>query len=115
MGKAINSFIDSVKNQYTTKDTIVLRYVDLLHPKGERYKYVNKKNKKNPQIRVPTKIRTVTYFYPNANPSLSKTTNGWEIVEEILIPRGAEIPKPQIVEHVNRVVGHFNVVGVTGE
>jgi hypothetical protein len=105
MGKAINSFIDSQENQNETRNVVALKFVDFLHPKGERVKYMVKDSNRNPQIRVPTKIRLVNYVYPHKNPSQTKTTQGWEIVEEILIPRETQIiPEPIVVAEVTRTI-----------
>lgn len=109
MGKAINSFIDSQENQEENRQVVILKFVDLLHPKGERCKYIVKEKKRNPQIRVPIKVRKVTYVYPDKNPNQSKTTQGWEIVEEILISRDSiNPPQPIIVEQVTRTIINRN-------
>jgi len=108
MGKAINSFIDSQENQQEARETIVLKYIDLLHPNGERTKVVLKKNNKEPKKRLVTKVREVEYVYPSNNPEKkNKVTRGWEIVEEVLIDRDSDTPKdfvPQVVGKATRVI-----------
>jgi hypothetical protein len=106
MGKAINSFIDSQENQQEARETIVLKYIDLLHPNGERTKVVVKKKNKSPQKRVVTKIREVEYIYPSNNPEKkSKVTTGWEIVEEVLMDRDSTVEfKPRVVGKATRLV-----------
>ena len=109
MGKAINSFLDSQENQQHSREVVVLRFVDLLHPNGERTKYIPKKNLKTPQQRLVTKVREVEYIYPDEKPEKTKITKGWEIVEEKLVPRGSVKAdfKPQIIGKATRVVKTF--------
>lgn len=112
MGKAINSFIDSQENQQESRETILLKYVDFLHPSGERNKVVLKKNKKNPKKRLVTKVREVEYVYLSNNPDKkTRTTQGWEIVEEILIDRDSlefENIQPTVVGKVTKIINLKN-------
>lgn len=112
MGKAINSFIDSQENQQEARETILLKYIDFLHPHGERFKVVLKKKNKNPQTRLVTKVREVEYVYPSNNPDKkSKVTTGWEIVEEILIDRDSKLFQnftPLVVGKVTKVINNKN-------
>lgn len=108
MSKAINSFIDSQENQQEARETLVLKYLDFLHPQGERTKVIVRKKKKKPQTRLVTKIREVEYIYLSNNPDKkSKITKGWEIVEEILVDRDMEelaTFEPKVVGKVTKVI-----------
>lgn len=79
MSKALNAFIEkSVEN-----DTRVtkLSIIDFNHPSGVREKVAVKTKTRDPQVKVVTKVREVTYLYNK------KTTKGWEIVEEVPVSR----------------------------
>lgn len=116
MGKAINSLIDSQENQKETRDVVTLRFVDMLHPKGERVKHIVKKSKRDPQMRVPTKVRTVEYIYPHKDPEQVKRTKGWEVVEETLVPRNTEkLPTPKVIGHVTRIIDSLNIAGPSND
>jgi hypothetical protein len=108
MAKAINSFIDSQENQQEARETLVLKYLDFIHPQGERTKVIVRKKKKNPQTRLVTKVREVEYVYLSNNPDKkSKTTKGWEIVEEILVDRDTEglaTFEPKVVGKITKVI-----------
>lgn len=108
MSKILNSIINAQENQQSNRDTLVLKFIDLFHPSGERIKYVQKKNNKKQMERIILKYREVEYVYPNENPEKTKVTKGFEIVEEILVSK-EDLPTfkfltPTIVDKVTRVV-----------
>lgn len=95
MGKAINGFIE--KSAETDVHVTKLTFLDIFHPKGSREKIVTREKNKQPHEPVVTKIREVTYLYNK------KTTKGWEIVEQIMVPRGTGANVvPEVVEAVTR-------------
>lgn len=87
MSKVINSIIDSQETQQNARDTLVLKFVDFLHPTGERVKYVQKKSNKKQMERVTLRIREVEYVYQTDSAEKPKITHGFEIVEEVLIEK----------------------------
>ena len=108
MSKVLNSAINSQENLQNNRDTIALKYVDFLHPSGERIKYVQKKNNKKQMERVVLKVREVEYVYQTENIEKPKVTNGFEIVEEILVEKEiletTGYPQPLVVGKVTRQI-----------
>lgn len=98
MGKAINALVG--KSSDSDTQTIRLTVVDFFQPHGERVKTVFKEKNRNPQVKIVTEIREVTYLYDK------KTTKGWEIVKEVSMPQedvnSEEFQAPVVVEEVIR-------------
>jgi hypothetical protein len=94
MGKAINGFIN--RSAENDSRVIKLTIIDFYQKDGSREKTVVKEKNKRPHESVVTKIREVTYLYNK------KTTRGWEIVEEQMVPR--EIARTVVPEVVGEIV-----------
>jgi hypothetical protein len=107
MSKILNSIINAQENELSNRDTITLKYVDFLHPTGERVKYVQKKKNKKQMERVLLKYREVEYVYQADTPEKTVVTKGWEVVEEVLVEKEQllnGVPQPILVEKVTRVI-----------
>jgi hypothetical protein len=104
MGKAINALVNRAdeENDSYNPNVVRLSCVDVLHPKGSRDRAIVKKTKRDPQTKIVTAVREVTYLYDK-----DKTSKGWEIVEEVsvslsMLDENDTMMGPAIVEEVTR-------------
>ena len=95
MGKYLNAFVEKAAESDST--VVKLTIIDFLHPKGSYEKLIVKNKIRQPHESVVTEVRKVTYLYNK------KTTVGWEIVKEIMVPRGTGSDMvPTVVDEVVR-------------
>jgi hypothetical protein len=96
MGKAINAFIEKVSE--SSVRVTKLSILDFNETYGVREILVIKTKNNRPHEKVVTKVRKATYLYNK------KTTEGWEVVEEVLVPRDENNQSivPTIVGSVTR-------------
>lgn len=114
MSKALNALINASEENRDERNQIKLSFINVLHPKGGVDKYIVKEKQRNPMERVVLAVREVTYIYDK------KQTKGFEIVEEVLVPRDKvetfrKTGSTKVVEEVVRDFRSEAVKNATGD
>lgn len=101
--KYVTSFLEK-DHEKSSRTFIQMSVVDYSEKTGSRDRIVVIQKQRNPQERVVTKVRLVKYHNHDIKGLFISTTEGVEIVEEMLLPRGSEISEPEQVDGVERKI-----------